>query len=155
MFTNDVLALSANGTGYLLDVRVKWTAWLLLCKWRLAQKLPLFPLSSAFGWVLFVCLTSPSHKRRFCAPQYGTSDCAWHVKHQTGGLPSLNQGYLCLGSPKGGSRQIPRSRGFVGYGCPRVCPQHTMEIMSQWPLCLASVGRAGEKSGQRMELQLP
>ena len=37
--------------------------------------------------------------------------------------------------------QMPRSGGFGGYGCPRACPQHTMEIALQWPPCLATVGR--------------
>lgn len=48
-----------------------------------------------------------------------------------------------------GNHQMPRSGGFGGYRCPQACPQHTMEIMLQWPPCPATVGRAGQSNAAK------
>lgn len=106
MFTNDVLALSANGIGYQpVPVCVKWTAYALLCKWLLHKS----HLSFLCFWKIHVyLLNSQSQKLPLCSTLWN-SDCAWHVKHRVLSerwMPSFfNQRCLCLGQRKRGGHE--------------------------------------------------
>lgn len=72
----------------------------------------------------------------------------WNIQHYQNGryhLFLIKAGFVRPTQwGKWGDHQMPRSGGFGGCRCLRACPQHTMEIMLQWPPCPSTVGRVGQ-----------
>ncbi len=78
--------------------------------------------------------------------QHLTALDMWNIRHYRSGgyyLSFIKAGFVwpAQTEDRRGDRQLPRSGGLGGLGCPRACPQHTMKISSQWPPCPSAVGR--------------